>query len=114
MSDMTFFDLANREICLSLDDVLFFRNENNEITAFLVDGSQIVFRYYVSALECALPVYFLRISDDIIVHRQHVSEVLEYNLTNIIIVLDDVAKTSFIVSPHYEENIRLSTGLSLK
>jgi DNA-binding LytR/AlgR family response regulator len=114
MSDMTFFDLDNREICLSLDDILFFQNDHNEITAYLTDGKQIVFQYYVSALECALPLYFIRISDDIIVHRLHISEALEYNLTNIIIVMNDVNKTSFIVSPHYEENVRLNKGFSHK
>lgn len=111
MSVITFFDLINEEVLLSPEKVLFFKSYDKSITAFLSDCRQVTFTFHISALECSLPVSFIRISDNIIIHKFHIKESMTYDPKHIIIVMNDVQNTSFIVSSHYAEKVRLNLDL---
>lgn len=110
MNGLESFLKINPESSFSIEEVVFFKKDKNVMGAYFLNGDFLVVDTYISALECSLPIYFLRINEDVLINKNLLREALYYSNQKIIVVMSDVNKTSFLVSNHYYDMMKLNLG----
>lgn len=106
--DIRYYDDKQEEYLCDLDNIAYFKLSKNEIFAYQDDGKVFKTDTYISALECSLPTHFIRANEDVIVNKNYIKEALAYSQDNIVIIMNDKNNSSFIVSKHYVDNIKIN------
>ncbi len=108
MKSFNYFNNNNQEIDFPTDDVVYFKIIGQYLYAFTKDGENMKVDIYISGLESSLPTHFVRVNEDVIVNRRFLREGLQWAHERLVVVMDDVKKSSFIVSAHYYDNAKLN------
>jgi len=106
--NIQFYDSNDVENPCDVDEIIFFELTKSGLMAY--HKHEIVFKtnIYISALECSLPTHFIRANEEVIINRNYIKEALAYADGKIVIVMENANNTSFIVSKHYIDNVKIN------
>ncbi len=106
-----YYDLNKDEYSCEIDDIVYFKLTNTGLLAFHINGNAYNTDTYISALECSLPTHFVRANEKVIINRNYVKEALAYANEDIVIIMNDDVNSSFIVSKHYLDTVKLNVAV---
>lgn len=103
--------IGDRILLIDYEDITHFQSEDKYTRVFTKNGKKYLGDWSLSQLEKELPEQFLRVHRSCIVNKTAILEIRKYFKGKLILILEDLEKTSVTTGSTFSEKVKVELGL---